>query len=338
MVEYNQGDIRQLIDSACEDDALQNLCYDHFHPIYEQFTTGQTRGDRVRKLAEYVERQREIPKLLEKIQEINPNVYAEFKQRLSLNRVDLDQSSLDIPPANSGNSLKQSNAEERLKKLSFDTQVVDMINLRLEAIEKIRKTDRLAEDEEEEFNVLKHQVNSLLKINQEIAEIEERSQQLIENVERSLTLKREEVSSSLEKAGYDQKIEIVQRFLRNIKDGKATAKWLNQQQRQTFARSAGKRALDDYPEIKNNATQREIEDFYLSIEQFLEQVGQCLTWGRSNILDAPGIPLVFDYRVYETALNLIKGMLPSHLSYEMVAQLRDFIEYIVRKLPLYPSK
>jgi hypothetical protein len=96
-MEYNFGEIRKLIDSALGDDALQDLCFDHFRPVYEQFTSGQTKGDRVRRLVEYADRQREIPKLLIAIKKSNPKVYGEVEPRLALDNISsLEQSDTEI--------------------------------------------------------------------------------------------------------------------------------------------------------------------------------------------------------------------------------------------------
>jgi hypothetical protein len=70
--------IRQLVENALSDDDLSNLCQDEFPKVYNQFTTGQTKPQRIRSLVEYVDRQREVPKLLNAIEKINPKAYAEF--------------------------------------------------------------------------------------------------------------------------------------------------------------------------------------------------------------------------------------------------------------------
>jgi nucleoside phosphorylase len=69
--------IRQLVEDALSDDELSNLCQDEFPKVYSQFATGQTKSHRIRLLIEYVERQREILKLLNAIERLNPNAYAE---------------------------------------------------------------------------------------------------------------------------------------------------------------------------------------------------------------------------------------------------------------------
>jgi hypothetical protein len=70
--------VRRLVEDALTDDDLSNLCQDDFLKVYRQFTTGQTKSQRIRDLVEYVDRQREVQKLLTAIDQINPNAYAEF--------------------------------------------------------------------------------------------------------------------------------------------------------------------------------------------------------------------------------------------------------------------
>jgi Effector-associated domain 7/TIR domain len=70
--------IRQLIQNALSDDDLNNLCQDEFSKVYNLFTSGQTRSQRIRLLVDHVDRQREITKLLNVIEQINPNAYHEF--------------------------------------------------------------------------------------------------------------------------------------------------------------------------------------------------------------------------------------------------------------------
>ena len=72
--------IRKLVEDALSDDDLSNLCQDEFLKVYNQFTTGQTKDQRIRSLVEYVDRQREVQNLLNAIEKINPNTYTEFME------------------------------------------------------------------------------------------------------------------------------------------------------------------------------------------------------------------------------------------------------------------
>jgi hypothetical protein len=48
--------LRQHITQRFNDEDLQIFCYDHYRQVYESFTNGQTKGERVQALIEHVER------------------------------------------------------------------------------------------------------------------------------------------------------------------------------------------------------------------------------------------------------------------------------------------
>jgi hypothetical protein len=80
-MEYNLGAIRQLIEAALTLEEFNNLVFDDFHCIHEQFADGQSLPDRIRKLIDYAEKHREIPKLLRLIEEQNCAAFQEFRAR-----------------------------------------------------------------------------------------------------------------------------------------------------------------------------------------------------------------------------------------------------------------
>jgi len=82
-MDYDCGEIRELIKSALDNDQLRNLCLDKFYSVHNNFADDQSKDSRIRMLVDYADRQKEIPKLLEEIKKINPNRYAEFEPRLS---------------------------------------------------------------------------------------------------------------------------------------------------------------------------------------------------------------------------------------------------------------
>jgi hypothetical protein len=44
---HNTAALRELIETALGDDELHSLCYDHFRPVYDSWTQGQTRPQKV---------------------------------------------------------------------------------------------------------------------------------------------------------------------------------------------------------------------------------------------------------------------------------------------------
>ncbi|MBD1895531.1 hypothetical protein H6F60_12690 [Coleofasciculus sp. FACHB-129] len=248
----------------------------------------------------------------------------------------------------SGRHVEQTAEEEELEELDLDIQSIKLINSRLKAVEEIRKVGQLSAKQEKEFNTLKIQVQSLSRLNQELKETAKRTKTLLQEAVQFLEEKLEDIKSSkteLIGVSYQQdynnqikfiksKIEIVKKFEIKLEVGREASAWLDKNIAQ-LAKSAGKRALNRCPEIKSNTSPEQIDDFYFSIEQFLEQVSHSLSLGRYNILDSPEIPLVFDSHVYEIGFSFIKEMLPSHLPKEIVEQIKDYINYLILRLSYY---
>lgn len=81
---YNDAAIRKLIGAAfVTDEELHVFCSDHYPEVYENFTQGQTKTDRVLMLISYARRSPGgFDGLLKLIKEERPDRYAEFEPRL----------------------------------------------------------------------------------------------------------------------------------------------------------------------------------------------------------------------------------------------------------------
>jgi esterase/lipase superfamily enzyme len=80
---YNFAAIRKLIEQALTKTALENLLSDHFRSLFNDIE-GAALPEQRRKLVDYAERRREIPRLLAEIRNCNPTVYAEFESQLGI--------------------------------------------------------------------------------------------------------------------------------------------------------------------------------------------------------------------------------------------------------------
>ncbi|MEA5553293.1 hypothetical protein VB713_20345 [Anabaena cylindrica UHCC 0172] len=78
-MEYNIGAIRKLVEKALVLEEFNNLVFDNFNYVYNQFTNGQEQSERIRLLVNYANKHMEIDKLLEKIKQINLQVFNEFE-------------------------------------------------------------------------------------------------------------------------------------------------------------------------------------------------------------------------------------------------------------------
>jgi hypothetical protein len=95
-MDWNRGEIRKLVSEALSDSDLQNLCFDHFEAVYDEFTSGQNRSSRILILVNYVFKQMEVDKLVEVVKDINPNMYTEFEPRLKKATADPRQIALNV--------------------------------------------------------------------------------------------------------------------------------------------------------------------------------------------------------------------------------------------------
>ncbi|MFZ1550664.1 MAG: AAA family ATPase, partial [Anaerolineae bacterium] len=76
--------LSRLLTEALERQEFEQLCFDAFRPVYDQFSDGMTRGARARLLLDYVERQRLTADLLREVRGLNNARYEEFTESLAI--------------------------------------------------------------------------------------------------------------------------------------------------------------------------------------------------------------------------------------------------------------
>ncbi|MDQ1301989.1 MAG: hypothetical protein QG637_1911 [Chloroflexota bacterium] len=79
---YNLAVIRKLVSAAFSDEELKAFCFDHFSDVYQDFTAGQTLGQRVQLLLDFAVRQGQTPRLLAAVAQANPHQYGRFDGEL----------------------------------------------------------------------------------------------------------------------------------------------------------------------------------------------------------------------------------------------------------------
>src|SRR5688572_29491703 len=67
-------ELRGLLESAFDSEDLIQFCFDYFLPVYEEFTTGMTKGQMVQLLIDYCYRQKLLPQLLTLVQKERPGL------------------------------------------------------------------------------------------------------------------------------------------------------------------------------------------------------------------------------------------------------------------------
>ena len=71
-MDYNPAEIRKLLQNALSEEEFTSLCYDYFRPVYDQFSAGMSRPQKIQRLLEYCERQGKFDDLLAQVRAINP--------------------------------------------------------------------------------------------------------------------------------------------------------------------------------------------------------------------------------------------------------------------------
>ena len=75
--------VRELLIAAFDDNDLMTLCFDRFHPVYdEKFASGMSKSDKVQKLLEYCVRQGSLEDLVKLVRERNPYQYSMYVDRI----------------------------------------------------------------------------------------------------------------------------------------------------------------------------------------------------------------------------------------------------------------
>jgi len=80
---WSTAAIRELLTAAFSDDELTTLCFDHFRPVYQEFSAGMSFGQKIQRLLDYGERYQQVEKLLAIVRERNPAQYARFERHLT---------------------------------------------------------------------------------------------------------------------------------------------------------------------------------------------------------------------------------------------------------------
>jgi hypothetical protein len=75
---WDPATLRQLLTAAFNDEGLTTLCFDHFRPVYDEFSAGMGKGQKIQRLLDYCERYAQLETLLALVKRQNPAQYARF--------------------------------------------------------------------------------------------------------------------------------------------------------------------------------------------------------------------------------------------------------------------
>jgi hypothetical protein len=122
-VEYNTSTLFKLIKECLSSDDFENLCLCEFSSVYDLFTTGQTRDERIRLLLDRVLRHEEIQKLLKEIEKLNYNCYVRYLD--DINDINSEVSKLEEQPFDSSTYNNPSSIDPKYKSFSQRPSIRD---------------------------------------------------------------------------------------------------------------------------------------------------------------------------------------------------------------------
>lgn len=81
---YNTAAIRKLLNEAFEDEDLMSFVYDYFLPLYEQIIPSMTKNQKIQKIIEYADGEKQFDQLLDQIARERPRQYRRFADQLEI--------------------------------------------------------------------------------------------------------------------------------------------------------------------------------------------------------------------------------------------------------------
>lgn len=224
---------------------------------------------------------------------------------------------------------------EVLETVNLNSGLIERVNQRLQLLKELRDQFLLSENQNTELEEIQRRVRTINQLNQNLKLLEQQAKLLLQGVKSELSRELKGGSKSQEViTRLSNQLEAVSTMITGLNIGKQGSQWIAQSESQ-LKKTAVKRALNQFHEIRDGATSEQLNDFEFSIEQFLQQIVHALEWGDYSIFDAPEIPLTFNnLALYICTFQQINKMLPRQsLPAEIIEQIEECLEYLIESLP-----
>ncbi len=294
----------------------------------------------------------------QKTAELLANKFSEesIHRLLGLTQLNEDSiSALVIAAKEKAESTFEELEKQSLEILQVDAAKIEKVNSDLQFIADLDRKGYLDDRQQNVFSALKLEVYFLLKFDESLERLRSASNTILEEIRITLIKKIEFLkiegekildSKTLahlvpERKCKESELRALENFIQELKETGRISAWIDKR-RKALSKRFGHEALKAFPDIENTIDSDRVSYFCFSIDQFLEQVVHCLKWGRYDILDSPGIPLVLDCCVYERAFYLIKEAiekdLPTRFNQASRNLANDCIDYLIAQLPFYEEE
>lgn len=230
---------------------------------------------------------------------------------------------------------------EVLETVDLNSELIEVVNKRLILLESIRDERRLSDSQKLELQEIQKRVRVVNGFNQDLKLIYRQAKQLLQNVQTALSIDLQNIKTTSNVLIANQskidslsdQLEILNNFTTALEEGNRASQLILQAATQ-LKKTAGSRALNQFPEIQDSSTSKEKDDFYFSIEQFLEQIAHALKLGDHTIFENSEIPLSFNsVPLYLAVFQHIKEMFPKKsLSPIAIEQIEECLDDLIESL------
>ena len=260
--------------------------------------------------------------------------------RLSIELVSIEKLNLQLSALDELNKFRQLSEKHRTEFNSAKSELLNIEKNLQKLNEASHKINRIHEESTQAFT---QKIQELLLLNERLNEsklskdpygsayLEQLSQNLAQRIQKEEKLKQ---TDNTERDPQIKPESLVENFQQKIQLGKEVTCWLNRE-KQDIAKSLVNHVLTTYPKIKLNSSERMMRLFTLSIEQFIERLAYCLSWGRVDSLVDPVTPVVLEDYAYVEAFEQLEREMPDNLPEGGKAQMREYIEYLKNSLESY---
>jgi hypothetical protein len=81
---YDLQAVRELLSAAFSDEEIVTLAFDRFRAVYEDISGAMSKGDKIRRLVDWCDKQVRMDSLLAEVKRRNPKQYARYAARLKM--------------------------------------------------------------------------------------------------------------------------------------------------------------------------------------------------------------------------------------------------------------
>jgi hypothetical protein len=228
---------------------------------------------------------------------------------------------------------------ENLETIEIDSDLINKVNQRLQLLESVYSRAEPSDMQKSQFKNIQTQVRVVNELSERVSTLSNEVTRLLQNVRNNLAGELQRLENEPSNPISDRnniQIELLKTFIMELDTERQAARWIiltTLQLKQTGIN----RALEKFPEVRDNATAKQLSDLDFSIGQYLEQIGQALELGDFSIFDNSEIPLAIPSKfLYVSIFEQIKEITEQRsLQPNIVSKIAECLDYVINSINLF---